>query len=222
MTPARRFIFDAPPNRGGPTPQRWGRPGLAATIPAVNIEELETQLRLGRETQTFEVKGCMPWHVTTLAKDILAMANHRDGGVIVIGVQDRTFAREGVDAQIKATYDVDAMRAKMKRFADPPVRFDVDFLTDAGGLEYVVITVKTYETVPVISRANNNSDVYQGVLYYRNSDGPVESAAISNAADMLDLILTASTRTRLWLRDRDYVPASDTLNQQLDAELGDI
>ena len=185
----------------------------------MRLRELEDLLELRRETQTFEVKESMPFSVGALAKDILAMANHRDGGSIVIGVVDSTFERTGVQDSHKATYRVDEMRDKMLKFADPPVRFDVDHVTDDDGKAYVVITVATFDRVPVIARAGNNVDVKQGLIYYRNSDKRVESAAISNADDMLELVMTATQRTRGWLRDRGFEPVTDAFAELLDAEL---
>lgn len=184
--------------------------------------KLETLLQLGHETQTFEVKGSMAFSVESLAKDLLAMANHRDGGSIVIGVEDGTFNRVGVTAEQKATFNADKMRDKMRKFADPPIRFDVYHLQDANGVNYVVITVATFERVPVVSRSNNNKDVYPGMVYYRNTDRRVESAAISNADDMLELIMTAIQRTRTWLHERGYEPVSDAFSQTLDEEVGDL
>ena len=184
--------------------------------------ELEAQLQRKRETQTFEVKERMEWSVVSLVKDILAMSNHRDGGSIVIGVEDRTFVRQGVDDRIIATYDVDKMRAQMVKFSDPATRFNVEVVSDAEDNRYVVINVASFEKIPVICRRANAKDVYPGVLYYRTSTGAVESAAISNSEDMLELILTAIQRTRLWYKDRGFAPVSDVLNLTLDEELGDL
>jgi predicted HTH transcriptional regulator len=169
----------------------------------VETQQLEALLALRRETQTFEVKGCASFSVEFLAKDILAMANHRDGGHIVIGIEDETFARQGVDQETINTYKVDVMRDKMAKFATPAIRFDVDVVTGQDGLRFVVIDVATFDRVPVVCRNNNNKDVYPGMIYYRGSQGRVRSEAISNADDMLDLawiFRAVSDDGLMWLR----------------------
>jgi predicted HTH transcriptional regulator len=60
----------------------------------VDTNELEQWLEGGEETQSFEVKAAGPRNVKLLVKDILAMANVRDGGVILVGVEDKTFVRQ--------------------------------------------------------------------------------------------------------------------------------
>lgn len=188
----------------------------------MDTNDLEIRLGFQHETQTFEVKQAMPWNAVALVKDFLAMANHRDGGAIVIGVRDQGFVRQGVDAKLRATYNVDIMRDQIKRYADPPIRFDVATVPDADGLEYIVITIASFERVPVVAQCDNGSDVFAGQIYYRNSNKRVESAAISNAADMLELIMTAITRTRAAFKDRGFVVASDAFNQLLTDELGGL
>lgn len=195
----------------------------------MDTDRLETLLSLGRETPAFEVKESAPWSVKFLAKDLLAMANNRDGGVIVIGVEedeDGRFIRRGVKPEDRATYRADDIRSKFRKFADPPVQLAVDYVRDAQGLEYVVITIASFQRVPVICRSNNNKDVFPGMLYYRTTDGPVQSAPISNAGDMLDLIMSAVQRTRVWVREHGFVPADDDVErlfvQALDDELGGL
>lgn len=186
-------------------------------------QELQQLLDAGRETPSFEVKRAMPWDHASLAKDILALANVRDGGVIVIGVEDQSFERQGVDRATKATYKVDEMRDQMTRYADPHVDIRVTFPCDADGKEYVAIEVAPFNELPVICR-RNGSDVHEGVIYYRNSNRRIESAPVSNSYDMRDIILTAVTRmeSRLQGLGLHLSADSDDWARELDEELGGL
>jgi predicted HTH transcriptional regulator len=186
----------------------------------VNSAELEQRLEAAAETQSFEVKAAMAWDEKSLAKDIMALSNVRDGGVIVIGVEDATFTRHGVDGATQATYDVDVMRDQMTKYADPHVDFTVSFPTDADGKTYVAIEVSPFREVPVICRTNS-ADTRAGAIYYRNMNRRVESAPVSNSYDMRDIITVAATRTRQRLGDLgvSVTSASDAFRQQLDQEL---
>lgn len=159
----------------------------------MSINELEEQLRGGVETPSLDVKAASSWNALSLSKDIIAMSNVRDGGYIVIGVEDRTFKRQGITADQKTTYDIDTMRDQMAKYADPKVVFTVEFPKDQDGLEYAVIRVLPFDEVPVICAAGSG-DLRKGVLYYRNTNAKVESAAVSNANDMRDIITTATQR----------------------------
>jgi predicted HTH transcriptional regulator len=159
----------------------------------MNTEELESLLQAQTETPTVEFKGACNWEVGKLAKDILAISNVQDGGNIIIGVEDQTYARQGVTKVQKATFVLDTMKDQMAAYADPHVNFLVEFAVDAHGNEYVVIRVYQFEEIPVICR-KDGTDTRAGVVYYRNKNRRVESAPVSNSYDMRDIIELATVR----------------------------
>jgi len=186
----------------------------------MDTEELEQRLEGGQETQSFEVKAAMPWDHKSLAKDILAMSNVRDGGTILIGVDDVSFARQGVDASTRNTYKIDIMRDQMTKYADPHVEFSVSFPVDRQGLTYVAIRVAPFREIPVICR-KDSQDTVAGAIYYRCTNRRIESATVSNSYDMRDIITIAAMRTRQRLDELSdsTVPTSETLRRRLDEEL---
>ena len=159
----------------------------------MTTEELESKLEGGAETQTLDIKAACDWNAESMAKDILAMSNVQDGGYLIVGVEDGTFARQGITPTQRATYNLDTMRDQMAPFADPHVTFIVEFPHDSNGLEYAVIRVFPFDEVPVICRKGSR-DTRPGVVYYRNTDARVQSAAVSNAYDMRDIITSATVK----------------------------
>jgi len=159
----------------------------------MTTEELESKLEGGAETQTLDIKAACDWNADSIAKDILAMSNVQDGGYLVVGVEDGTFARQGITPAQKATYDLDIMRDQMASFADPHVTFTVEFPHSFDGKEYAVIRVLPFDEVPVIC-IKDSRDTKRGVIYYRNTNARVQSAAVSNAYDMRDIITNATVK----------------------------
>ena len=159
----------------------------------MTTEELEAKLEGGTETPTLDIKAACDWNAESMAKDILAMANVQDGGYIIIGVEDGTFARQGITPEQRATYDIDIMRDQIAPFADPRAVFTVDFPRDTNGLEYAVIRVEPFDELPVIC-ARESASTHRGFIYYRNSNARVQSAPVSNAYDMRDIITNATAK----------------------------
>lgn len=159
----------------------------------MTTDELESRLEGGIETQTLEVKGACDWNVQSLTKDILAMSNVRDGGYIIVGVEDMTFVRQGITPTQKATYNIDIMRDQIASYADPHVNFTVEFPSDSESKEYAVIRVLPFEEIPVICK-KDGKDTRAGVVYYRNRNGRVNSGPVSSSYDMRDIVTAATVR----------------------------
>ena len=190
----------------------------------MTIEELDSKLEGGTETQTFEVKGPCDWNVKSFAKDILAMANVQEGGDIIIGIENGSFARSGVSPAHKASYNLETMKDQMAAYADPHVNFTTGTIPDTvNNKEYIFIRVYPFDDIPVICKIENE-DVHRGIVYYRNKNRRVESAPVSNSYDMRDIITTAAVKMKQRLRQAglvaaDVVDVAAQTKKKLDDEL---
>lgn len=153
----------------------------------LNAEEFEALLDGAEETDRIEFKGAMNWDKNGLVKDILALANIQDGGKMIIGVEDTTFARQGLSQAQLDTYVPDTMRDQIAPYADPQVIFKVSKPADSAGRIYVVIEVSPFEEFPVICK-RDGADVQAGAIYYRSRAQKPQSARVSNTSDMRDII----------------------------------
>ena len=182
--------------------------------------EVEALLNGAGETDALDFKAAGTWDRKLFVKDILAMANVIDGGRIVVGVEDGTWARQGLTAEQAATYKIDEMRDGIAPFADPRVVFRIDVVQDAAGMSFAVIEVSPFEDVPVIC-ARDGHDVKAGTVYFRSRRRRAESAPVSNSADMRDLVERAAALSARRLRRIGFVPEAEG-GPDYDGELGDL
>jgi predicted HTH transcriptional regulator len=188
----------------------------------MNTSSLEQLLEARGESPSLDYKGPVGWSTDIFAKDLLAMANTPGGGRIVVGVEDGTFERVGVTSKQRDTYNLDIMRDQMTRFADPHVLFDVEAVNDAGGLEFVVITVQPFQEVPVICRiSHQGAGTQAATIYFRGSHRRPESAPISNAYDMRAVTTLAASRLKKHLEELGFVIAAED-EKRFDDELAGI
>jgi predicted HTH transcriptional regulator len=186
----------------------------------MNTQELEEKLEAGVETPGLDYKGPCDWNSATFAKDILALSNVQDGGYIIIGVEEltnNTFARRGVSAVQRDSFEVDKMRDQLSSYADPHVKFNVAFVKDKAGLEYVAIKVLPFDEVPVIC-SRESGDTHKATIYYRNRDRRVESAPVSNAFDLRDIVERAAVKMMQRMRGLGLT-AEPSVQKKLDEEL---
>jgi predicted HTH transcriptional regulator len=183
----------------------------------MNTEELELYLQGQAESPTLDFKAAMLWDAVSFAKDILAFSNVQDGGRIIIGIEDGTFARQGITDTQRHSYKIDIMRDQMTSFADPHVNFSVEFPVDKDGKQYACIRIEPFEEIPVICR-KNSADTKAGTIYYRNRNRRVESAPVSNSYDTREIIEVATVRMMQKKQRVGFSVDSKSIQQQSESE----
>ncbi|KZK88841.1 Divergent AAA domain protein [Pseudovibrio sp. Ad5] len=195
----------------------------------MNTAELEVLLEGAIETDRLEFKGAMLWDKHSLVKDILAMANLQDGGTIIFGVEDGTFARQGLNNDQIASFDIDTMKDQIAPYADPFVNFHCTIAQDNDGRNYAILSVQPFEELPVICK-RDGTDVSAGVIYFRPQSGRAQSAQVSNSNDMRKIVeLSIARRTQqlqmiglLEAPEQAEETVTEDNQQDYDAELGDL
>lgn len=188
----------------------------------MTTDDLEKLIEAGTETQKVDFKGSCPWDSKMFAKDILAMANYQDGGIVIIGIKEENgqFIRQGISEVDKLTYKIDDMKDQISSFADPTVGFDCSVIKDFNNTEFVVIKIYPFESIPIICK-KDSTETNKGIVYYRNSNRRVESAPISNSYDMRDLIERATIKMMNRYQKIGLQPSKPT-EELLANERGDL
>jgi predicted HTH transcriptional regulator len=173
-------------------------------------DDLKQFIYLGQERVNVEFKANLTWGNgqtnNFIAKAMMAMSNSRDGGVIIIGVEDGTFNPVGLSQTEVNSYEYDTIGRYMNNHAQPSIDFTLEKgqVTEADGTEklFVVIQVQEANALPIVCTKTvsinpaggahlGNLALREGAVYIR-SKSPVESREISGHRewrDFVDLLL---------------------------------
>jgi putative nucleotidyltransferase with HDIG domain len=164
----------------------------------ISEAKLRKLLAQRSESRNLDFKERLNWNSTSndekcqLIKDILAFLNTDDGGVIILGVHDRTLELVGLSEDEFTSFDATKLNDLLHKYTDPISSCEVQkFVIDDRRV--VVIGVPEFKDVPVICKRDANSSRNQsklilkaGGLYVRTDKAT--SGVVSSAEAMRDLI----------------------------------
>jgi predicted HTH transcriptional regulator len=161
-------------------------------------EEFEALLAAGHEQRGVEFKGPGPRSdkrfFARVVRAVLGMANRRDGGLVIIGVEDDRGQLKGIGltpSQL-STWKYDDVADALAVYADPSVSFDLETV-QISPCSYIVLRVQEFEDVPVLCNREYLDIVRKGACYVRSRRKP-ETSEIPSQADMRDLIELATEK----------------------------
>lgn len=161
--------------------------------------ELRTILEQGRETPGTEFKSAGSRtdreFLVKVVKAVLALANRRGGGIIVIGVDDDggRITPTGLSDDELETWTPETVSGAVAAYADPFVDLSSqEVLLD--GLRFVVLEVIEFEEVPILCKRGFAGVLREGACYVRRR-GRIESCEIPNHAEMRELIDLAAEKS---------------------------
>jgi hypothetical protein len=166
----------------------------------LSSEEIRQLLSAGYELRGFELKGPglrTDSHLfAKVARAALGLGNLRDGGHIVIGIDDADPAAmgPGLDQQQLASWlDYDSVAQKLAVYADPPVRFDLASRELSSGATVVVIEVAEFSDLPHLCAKDYEGVLRRGALYVRPRKMP-ETSEVASSVEMRDVLLLATEK----------------------------
>jgi predicted HTH transcriptional regulator len=159
--------------------------------------EFESLLARGYETDGVEFKG--PWirtdklFLARVVRAILGMANRRDGGHVILGVEESTKPDPvGLsDEQAESWLNYDDLSASVNEYASPCVRFEPELHT-FWGKKFVIIRVHQFDDIPILCAKDYNEPgkapvLRRGACYVRVRHKP-ETSEIPSEEEMRDLL----------------------------------
>jgi hypothetical protein len=199
--------------------------------------DLNELINWGKEQRQLEYKSSLNWGDPAvrakLTKSVLALANLRGGGYIVVGVaeqKDGSYAPVGVNADDLETFSQDNVSAHVAEFADPYVEVTVLKHT-VDSKSFVILQVNEFAELPIICKRDGAEKLRRGATYVRARRIPetVEVPGQVEMREILDLAIEKRSRTfalqagkmgysrppdiDLFAKQRGALPAPDLLQQ---------
>lgn len=154
--------------------------------------EIENMIKYPNEERYLEFKRSIRWDGdirAKIAKSIMALANLRDGGWIVIGKEeqaDRSFTLAGMKQEDYDSFDSDYVKDWVYERTSPPVVFEI-IKKEYDNKKFVLIRVKEFDEMPIICRKDYDDILHAGEIYVRSKRKP-ESITMSGDAEMREII----------------------------------
>jgi hypothetical protein len=170
-------------------------------------ERVNAALSLLAEGRSVEFKGPEKWEALSsgLAKDILAMSNIRDGGIIIIGIE-KTGKILGLSKEQLETYDTDVMIDFINKYASPSITLDIvthkyrteNITENISERTLLIIQIHEFEELPIICKKGNSDELKQAGIYFRPIGKP-ESRLIREGSEMGELLeIAVEKKIKKW------------------------
>ena len=160
----------------------------------------------GREERNLEYKGDINWDDglirAKLTKTILGMSNIRDGGTIVIGVQEKNeiFEPIGISDTNFETFKQDDISSFVNEYADPFVEVSLNRV-ELKDKKYVVIQIEEFSELPVICKKDGVQGLFRGEIYTRPRRKN-ETVKVPSQVEMREIVDMAVEKSNLLLSKR--------------------
>ncbi len=179
------------------------------------------------ESQSVHFKESAPWEALQfkIIRTALAMANLRDGGVLVVGVGERgeQWDLTGISEEHLVTYDVDDVVDAIHRFASPAIGVTLVIVPHGKDRRFLAMRILEFADSPIVCRRDGaaGSGLKQGAVYVR-PPGVARTTEVRSAEQMHDLLeLAAEKRARRILETAARIGLAPT-NKPFDDELGGL
>lgn len=170
-------------------------------------DRVRSALERCQESPAIDFKESSFWEQLrhTIVKNVLAMGNLRDGGIVVIGASERngTWELNGITDEHFASYDADTMLGCIGSFVSPHAKVDIVRVIHTNGHPFLCVQTYEFDEIPLICKKNgpDGEGLLEGAVYVRPPGVP-RATRMMNAEQMRDLLrLAAEKQARRILED---------------------
>ena len=186
----------------------------------------------GSEERNLEYKSSMSWDkIETkikVVKTAMSMANIKDGGVLIFGVDEvnNIFSPNGMNIDDANSFEQDIVTEYVNKYADPYVELKVNRVT-YDKKSFIVIQVKEFEELPVVCK-KTGQDLKKGEIYIRPRR-KFESVAVPSQTEIREILEMAVDKKIRTYREKLFrlglIQTSSEIHDDkelFDKQLGDL
>ncbi|HEY4086363.1 MAG TPA: ATP-binding protein [Bryobacteraceae bacterium] len=147
----------------------------------------------GREERNVEFKRTMNWSDAStkskVVKSSMAMANLRDGGFIVFGVErqpDDSYVAVGMASDDYDSFRQDDVSMEVNNYADPFIELIVQ-KGESNSKLFVVLEIREFFDSPVICKRDGADRLRTGAIYTRPRR-KIETAELPSQVDLREIL----------------------------------
>jgi hypothetical protein len=193
----------------------------------ITDQRIQQLISLGNENRNLDYKGSFSWlavgrdEKVGIAKDVLAFANTRDGGVILVGVDDKTGLLRGLTEDQFASFDQTRFNDFIHSYTEPKHTCFV-CRREIGGSRIVAVVIPEFAEVPILCKqsvqsvTNPREVLLRKAGLYKRTD-KATSELIEDADELRELL----NRGLLRRQDELLAAMSRILQPQGEAKLSD-
>jgi predicted HTH transcriptional regulator len=202
--------------------------------PVLTAEEIEQVLALGHEIRGFELKGpglSTDKHLfAKVARAALSLGNLRDGGHVIIGIDD---TRQGAmqpglsTEELESWIAFDDVARRLNNYADPSLNFERASAELSNSVMVAVLQVFEFSDLPHICAKDYPGILRNGAVYVRPRKLP-ETSEVPSSVEMRELLDLATEKAlRAFMRtaeragvtlDGGAMRSSEFSDRQYDAQ----
>src|SRR5690606_25824774 len=156
-------------------------------------EQLRQFLDFAQEQRNLEYKTSMSWSEpltkSKVLKACLAMANIRDGGYLIFGVDEVAsgdFKPIGMQQAHFDSFNQDDVQDYINKYADPYVELGVGKFQLDSKL-YIAIEIQEFSSLPVVCKKGGENGLVVGHMYTRPRR-KLESVIVPSQTDMREIL----------------------------------
>lgn len=152
----------------------------------LNDEQLAAIIEAGYEQRGVEFKSAGDRtdraFLANVARAVLALANQRDGGYVIVGLSEDGIDAAGTglsDEQLKQWLSFDDVTDQINAYADPPVRIQLGRGELPDGRCVAIIEVAEFSEIPILSKKDYPKRIVARQLYTRSMAKPESSTSMT-------------------------------------------
>lgn len=184
----------------------------------MNSEEFKQIISIGNEQNGIEFKPGFLYDkkdelLYKVIRAIIAMANRRDGGLVILGVEEieKELILKGLSSEELLSLNYDNLSNIVNNYADPNIEFKTETV-EYNSDKYLVIRIPEFIEIPIICKKNFKDILREGACYVRSKKKP-ESSEIPTQTEMRELLDLAKVKAL-----RKYVTEAQQARIELSLE----